>query len=413
MEIITVIIYLSIYLGLFATTFYILSFVHYSRKKREFYTDKELPAVSVIIPAYNEEETIEKTLKSVLKSDYPDFDVIVIDDGSTDNTLKIARKFENEKVRVFHKENGGKGTALNLGIKRAKGKIIFTMDADTTVDTKSMKNMVRFFKDEEIMCVSPAIVIDKPKNILQRVQYMEYLLGLFLRKAFASLKSIYITPGAFSAYRKTFFDKYGLYDVGNPTEDLEMALRIQYKGFYTENCPEAPVYTIAPSKFKELMIQRRRWYFGLLKNLWTYRKIIGKKYGDLGSFVIPTALVSIILSVIVVVYMFFKTVFEVKDTLVFYQSINFDFSSVFNINLYFIERVLFIFFSKPVVLFILLFMAVLGFYMHYASKKIGRLSGLFVNLVLFYLFFAILFGLWWVITLFYTAFSKTVKWREL
>src|SRR3989338_2176024 len=107
MEAITVIVYVSIYLGLFATTFYILSFISYSKKEREFYTDGELPSVSVIIPAYNEEETIEKTLKSVLKSDYPDFEVIIIDDGSSDNTLKIARKFENEKVRVFHKENGG------------------------------------------------------------------------------------------------------------------------------------------------------------------------------------------------------------------------------------------------------------------------------------------------------------------
>lgn len=410
MEIINILIYLSIYMGLFATTFYILSFISYSKKKRLLYTDDELPPVSVIVPAYNEEKTIAKTIKSILKSDYPDFEVIVIDDGSSDNTLKIARKFENEKIKVFHKGNGGKGTALNFGIKRARGKIIFTMDADTTVAPKSMKNMVRFFKDKEIMSVSPAIIVDKPKNILQRVQYMEYLLGLFLRKAFASLKSIYITPGAFSAYRKSFFDKFGLYDVGNPTEDLEMALRIQHKGYYTENCPEAPAYTTAPATFKELMTQRRRWYFGLLKNLWNYRKIIGKRYGDLGAFVIPTALVSIVFSVTVVVYMFFKALFEVKDNLLFYQSVNFDFSSILDINLYFVERVLFLFFSKPVVLFILLFMAVLGFYIHYASRKIGRLSGLFINLILFYMFFAVLFGLWWIISISYTVFSKTVKW---
>lgn len=411
MEIITVIVYLSIYLGLFATTFYILSFISYSKKERELYTDKELPSVSVIIPAYNEEETIAKTMKSVLKSDYPDFEIIIVDDGSSDNTLKIAKKFENEKIRVFHKENGGKGSALNFGLKLAKGKIIFTMDADTTVNPKSMKNMVRFFRDKQVMSVSPAIIIDKPRNILQRVQYMEYLLGLFLRKAFASLKSIYITPGAFSAYRKSFFDRFGGYDVGNPTEDLEMALRIQYRGYYTENCPEAPAYTTAPATFRELMIQRRRWYFGLLTNLWSYRRIVGRKYGDLGSFVIPTALVSILFSVIVVVYMFFKTLFEVKDNLIFYQSVNFDFSSLFNINLYVIERALFLFFSKPVVLFILLFMAILGFYMHYASRKIGKLSGLFTNLILFYIFFAILFGFWWTISIFYTIFSKTIRWR--
>src|SRR3972149_9930698 len=151
-------------------------------------------------------------------------------------------------------------------------------------------------------CVSPAIIIDKPKSILQRVQYIEYLLSLFLRKAFASLKSIYITPGAFSAYRKSFFGKHGGFDEGNVTEDLEMALRIQYKGYNTENCPEGPAYTIAPRKFGELMVQRRRWYFGLLINLRNYRKIMGKKYGDLGTFVIPIAIVSIFFSVFVVLY---------------------------------------------------------------------------------------------------------------
>ena len=411
MELITAIIYLSIYIGLVATTFYILSFISYSKKERPLYTDEELPQVTVIIPAYNEEDTIAKTIKSVLKSNYPDFEIIIVDDGSTDNTLEIARRFMNDKIRVLHKENGGKGSALNLGIKKAKGKIIFTMDADTTVDPKSMKNMVCFFKGKNVMCVSPAIIIDKPKSILQRVQYIEYLLSLFLRKAFASLKSIYITPGAFSAYRKSFFGKHGGFDEGNVTEDLEMALRIQYKGYNTENCPEAPAYTIAPRKFGELMVQRRRWYFGLLINLWSYRKIMGKKYGDLGTFVIPIAIVSIFFSVFVVLYLFFKTIFELRDNLLFYQSVNFDFSSLFNINFYLIERALFLFFSKPVVLFIILFMTVLGFYMHYASRKIGRLSGLIVNLFLYYLLFAILFGFWWVVSIFYTVFSKTVKWR--
>lgn len=412
MQIITVVVYLSVYIGLIATTFYILSFISYSKRERQLYTDRELPAVSVIIPAYNEEETIAKTIKSVLKSDYPDFEIIIVDDGSTDKTLEIARQYEREKIRVFHKENGGKGTALNFGIKLAEGKIIFTMDADTTVDSESMKKMVRFFKDKQVMSVSPAMVIDKPKNILQRVQYIEYLLGLFMRKAFASLKSIFIAPGAFSAYRKSFFDRFGGYDEGNVTEDLEMALRIQYHGYYTENCPEAPAYTTAPGKFKELMIQRRRWYFGLLKNLWHYRKMIGKKYGDLGAFVIPIALISIFFSVFVVLYLFFKTLLDVRNSLLFYQSVNFDFSSLFNINMYVIERALFLFFSKPPVLFIILFMAVLGFYMYYASRKIGKLSGLFINLVLFYMFFAVLFGFWWIISIFYTIFSRTVKWRE-
>lgn len=412
-EFVTIVIYLSIYLGLIATTFYILSFIADKKKKKPLYEDHELPSISVIIPAYNEENTISRTLKSILESDYPKskFEVIFVDDGSKDNTLKIAKKFEDKKIRIFHKENGGKGSALNLGISKAKGEIIFTMDADTTVDPQSMKNMVRLFKDKQVMSVTPAMIIDKPKNILQRIQYVEYLLGLFLRKAFSSVKAIYVAPGAFSAYRKEFFDEYGGYDVGNITEDLEIALRIQLHGYNTENCPEAPAYTIAPRKFKDILIQRRRWYYGLIKNLWNYRKLISVKYGDLGTFVIPVAIASIALAVFVTVYLFFKTIFDLRNELLFLQNINFDFVNYLNINLYVIERFLFLFFSKPVVIFILLFVFVLGFYMYYASKKIGKISGLIVNLTLFFLFFAILFGFWWVVSIFYALFNKQVKWR--
>lgn len=410
-DFITIVIYLSIYIGLVSTTFYILSFLAYKKKKRLLYTDDELPMVSVIIPAYNEEKSIAKTIKSISKSDYPSFEVIVVDDGSKDNTLEIARKFEGGKIRVLHKENGGKGTALNLAIKQAKGKIIFTMDADTTVDPQSMKRMVRFFKDKRVMSVTPAMIIDKPKNILQRIQHVEYVMGLFLRKAFASLRSIYVAPGAFSSYRKSFFDKYGGYDEGNITEDLEMALRIQSHGYHTENCPEAPAYTTAPRTLRALTIQRRRWYFGLIRNLWTYRRIISLKYGDLGTFVIPTAILSILFSVFITIYLFFKTIFNVRDNLLFLQSINFEFVSMFDLNLFVIERFLFLFFTKPVVIFILLFVLILGFYIYYASKKIGRLSGILFNLIFFFLFFAILFGFWWIVSFFYALFSREVKWR--
>ena len=272
MQVITIIIYISIYIGLITTSFYILSFIAGGKKKNLLYTDEELPSVSVIIPAYNEEKTIVNTIKSIAASDYPKFEIIVVDDGSKDKTLSLAKKLAGKNIRVFHKKNGGKGTALNFGIAKAEGEIVFTMDADTTVDPQSMKRMVRFFKNKDVMSVTPAIVLTPPKGILQRVQYTEYVLGLFLRKAFASLRAIYVSPGAFSAFRKSFFDKYGGYQTDNITEDLEMSLRIQFKGYHIENCPEAPAYTVPPSKFKELMIQRRRWYYGLLKNLWDYRK---------------------------------------------------------------------------------------------------------------------------------------------
>ena len=411
MGIITYVIYASIYIGLVTTTFYILSFISDTKKKKQFYNDDELPKVSVIIPAYNEEKSIANTIKSILGSDYPDFEVIVVDDGSKDKTYKIAKRFASSKVKIFTKKNGGKGHALNYGIKRAKGKIVFTMDADTFVEPRSMKNMVRYFKNPKIMSVSPAMLIHKPKSILQRIQHIEYVSGLFLRKAFAALQAVYVTPGAFSAYRKSFFDKYGGYDVGNITEDLEMSLRIQFKGYEIENCPDAPVYTIVPNKFKPLLIQRRRWYYGLIKNVWKYKKIFGRKYGDLGLFVLPIAWISIFFSVFITTFLFIKTAINVRSQLLFLQSVNFDVLSTTNFNLLTLERTLFLFFSNPVVIFILIFAGLLAFYIYYASRKVGRIRGVFVNLPLFFLFFAILFGFWWIVSIIYAIFAKEIKWR--
>jgi len=410
MEFINIIIYASIYIGLIATTFFILTFVADTKKKKPMYDNEELPKVSVIIPAYNEEKSIAETIKSILASDYPDFEVIVVDDGSKDDTLKIAKRFECDSVRVFHKENGGKGVALNFGIEKTKGKIIFSMDADTFVEPWSMKNMVRYFKDPKVMCVTPAMVVYKPKGVLQRLQHAEYVFGLFLRKVFAAINSIYIVPGAFSAYRKTFFDKYGGYEGGNITEDLELALRIQYYGYKTEHSPNAPAYTVAPKKFRALTVQRRRWYCGLMTNTWKYKKMIGKGYGDMGAFVMPIAWISIFFSIFIIAYLFIKTLFNLQKELLFLQHIDYDISGIFNLNLYTIERFLFLFFTNPIIIFIFVFMALLGIYTYYASNNV-KMFGMMLNIPFYFAFFAVLFSFWWVVSIIYALFHKEIKWR--
>ena len=197
----------------------------------------------------------------------------------------------------------------------------------------------------------------------------------------------------------------------NITEDLELALRIQYYGYRIENDPDAPVYTTAPSKFSHLLKQRRRWYVGLMRNLWDYRKIISSKYGDMGTFVIPIALLSIFFSVVITCYFFIKTIFDVKKELLFLNSINFDFSSAFDLNIHFIERYLFLLFTNPVFIFIIVFMIVVGFYISYASKKIGRVSSIAINLPLYFIGFAVLFGFWWIISLIYIFLNKKVSWK--
>lgn len=407
------VIYASIYLGLIATTFYILSYLSWEKKERKSYSENDLPSVSVIIPAYNEEKSIASTLKSVLKTDYPKekFEIIFVDDGSKDKTLEVAKSFEKQGIKVFTKNNGGKGSALNYGIKKAKGEIIFTMDADTFIKEDTIRKMVDYFADKEVMCVSPAMIIHNPRSFLQRIQSIEYLLGLFLRKTFASLNSVYVTPGAFSAYRKYFFDKYGGYDEKNMTEDLEMALRVQYNGYKIENAPNAIASTISPTNFFHLLKQRRRWYYGLIKNLWAYRKVISPKYGDLGMFVIPIGVISILFAVAVTVYLFFETAINVREELIFLSNINFDFFNMASLNLYTLERVIFLFITNPIVIFLSLFIIISLFYLFYASRKIGKTSGLWINVPLFFIFFATLFGFWWVVSIIYLIFNRKVSWK--
>jgi cellulose synthase/poly-beta-1,6-N-acetylglucosamine synthase-like glycosyltransferase len=413
MEFITYIMYASIYLGLVATSFYVLTYVAGKKTKPLLFEDNELPKVSVIIPVWNEEKSIERTLKTILASDYPEdkLEIIVVDDGSADKSLEIAMRFKSNRVKVFSKKNGGKGDALNYGIKRCSGEIVFTMDADTVVPPYSLKKMVRYFKNKDVMLVSPAIMVYEPKTFLERVQHIEFLLGLFLRKTFSFLNAIHITPGAFSAIRKEFFEKHGYYNVGNITEDLEITLRVQYHGYKIENAPDAPAYAIARGKFVELMVQRRRWYVGLIRNLLHYRKMISPKYGDMGAFVLPVAILSIFFAIIVTVYLFIKTLFDIKQELLFLNNINFDFNSVLGINGYILERFFFLLFTNPVFVFIMFFMVIFGIYLFYASRRLGKIAGIAINLPLFIMFFAVLFGFWWLVSMVYVLFNKKVVWR--
>jgi peptidoglycan-N-acetylglucosamine deacetylase len=413
MEFVQYIIYASIYIGLIATSFYALSYSSGRKKEKQLFSDEELPTVSILIPAYNEEKSIRRTIESILASNYPKkkFEIIVIDDGSKDKTLSIANRFKSKIVKIYTKTNGGKGTALNLGIKKSKGDIIFSMDADTFVAPDCVREMVRYFKSKEVMSVTPSMLIHKPKGILQRIQQAEYLFGLFLRKSFSSINAIHITPGAFSAYRRTFFEKHGAYDEGNITEDLEMSLRIQYLGYVVENSPGSPVHTIAPNKFRELLTQRKRWYVGLMRNTWKYKRIIGPKYGDLGMFVLPIAWISIFFSVFSINYMAIRAILRIKDELIFMSKINFDFTNALNINIFVIKRFVFTFFANPVIIFLLIFMIILWVYLRFATKHVGKTKGLSISIPLYFVFFALLFGFWWTVSIIYTVLNRNVKWR--
>jgi cellulose synthase/poly-beta-1,6-N-acetylglucosamine synthase-like glycosyltransferase len=413
------IVYSLTFIGLFATFFYILNIrTHF--KKKNLPSEAEDKSVSIIIPAYNEEKSIAKTIDSALALEYPSdkLEILVVDDGSKDNTLKIAKTFQKNTrfpVRVFSKANGGKGSALNFGIERAKNEIIVSMDADSYVEVKTLKRMVALFYSEKVMAVTSSMVVSNPRSIWQRIQQAEYYLGIFLRKSFSVVNAIHVTPGAFSAYRKKFFEKYGGYEEGNITEDLEIALRIQKNDYIIENAADALVSTIAPRTFMQTLVQRRRWYVGLAKNLFNYRGLFGPKKGILGILVLPLAVISVIFTIYLTCYAILRSILQVKQELLFLESINFDLGNLLNINGYlfrsYIINLFYNIFSNPVFLITFSFLFFLFFYMYFAKKNVGFKGSLFFNLLCFVLLYAILFTFWWIVSFVYILLGREVVWR--
>lgn len=408
------------YLSLVVFFFYLLNLKKIKEKDKicEESTDK---TVSIIIPAYNEEKSIEKTIESALAIDYPKekFEIIVVDDGSRDNTFKLAKKYEknNPNLQVFTKKNGGKGSALNFGIERAKNEIIITMDADTFAEPSAVKKMIAKFYSDDVIAVTPSMCVYKPKTLWQKIQQIEYYMGVFLRKSLAAINSIHVTPGAFSAYRKVFFDKHGGYDEHNITEDLEITLRIQSQDYIIENASEAVVYTVSPKTFKELMVQRRRWYTGLIKNLLSYKQLLFNwKKGILGLLVLPLAVFSIFSSVFLTGYFLIKSAEQILDNLNFLQSINFDIGGLFPTEIYLIKETLITFFyntfSNPLFLLSVFVLLSLIFYLKFAKKRTKSKENLQFSFFLFILFFSLLYAFWWIISFIYLMFNKKVVWRE-
>ena len=180
---------------------------------------KEYPYVSILVPAYNEKECITKTLKSCITQSYPNLEIIVIDDGSTDNTLKIAKQFHKEHKAILHKKNiafkivhqanKGKAKALNTGLKNSKGLFLMTIDADSYLSTRGIDTIMRYFTDKKIGAVSGNIIGLSKHKILDYIQFLEYELGVqFVKKAQSITGDVTITPGAFSVYKRKALKRF-------------------------------------------------------------------------------------------------------------------------------------------------------------------------------------------------------------
>ncbi|MGC9079781.1 MAG: glycosyltransferase, partial [Nanopusillaceae archaeon] len=181
---------------------YTLIFLYSYREEKIDVEIKEYPKVSIIVPAYNEEKNIGETLKRLVKLDYPKdkLEIIVVDDGSTDNTSEVVRKYIEKypNIKLFRKENGGKASALNYGIKNSTGEYIVTLDADSIPQEDSLKKMLKYFYYyKDVYVVVPAVQISSTKNFIEKYQYMDYVIYNFSRIVLDHMNAIFIAPGPF------------------------------------------------------------------------------------------------------------------------------------------------------------------------------------------------------------------------
>lgn len=291
--------YPFLFLAIFFESFILVTFLSKpARAARARRQSTTMPLVAVIVPCWNEAATVAATCNSLLALHYPKelLEVILVNDGSTDTTPEAMAQFaDNPRVRIIHKKNGGKHTALNTGIAATNADIIGCLDADSFVEPDALAEIIPCFARTEVAAVTAAMSVHNPKSILEHMQNAEYIFGITYRHVFASINGLYVIPGPFSFYRRNIVEKLGGFRHGHQTEDMEMALRLQHAGYEIENAPRARVYTNVPKTVATLVKQRTRWTTGFLRNiLGEYRSLVGnRRSGVLGILVLPSALLSI------------------------------------------------------------------------------------------------------------------------
>ncbi len=284
------------FVNIYFLVLFFIVFVLEGKNVRKAPAIKTLPSVSFIIPVYNKENSIAKVVESIKKLSYPKslMEIIAVDDGSKDGSYGILKKISG--IKLFRKKNGGRADALNFGIERAKGKIIACIDADSYPEKNSLIKAVRFFDDRNVAGVTVSSLANNPKNFLQKLQKLEYILLVLSRKLMERLNCIYVTPGPMALYRKDVVKKVGGFDTRNMTEDIEIAWRLLAKGYRIRMSVDSKVYTDVPGILKDWWHQRIRWNVGGTQTALKYSHLFFKKPSNIGMFILPLFTLSYLLT---------------------------------------------------------------------------------------------------------------------
>lgn len=306
--------FISLFLGIF--WLHIVSMKEETKKNMHFF-----PSVSLVVPARNEENGLGKTIHSLVSLDYPHDkkEIIIVDHGSTDRTAEIAQQLITQYphynillIQITHQKGHMKAHAFNAGLARAHGEFVACVDADTIVLKNSLKEMIPYFEESSVGAVISTIKVHQAKNMYEKIQHLEYIFATFTRSLMSKIDTLHVTPGALSIYRKQLFDKYGGFEEGNLTEDLEMAMRLRYHNYSIKLAHNSVTYTQVPNTFHALWNQRVRWFRGFISNSMKYRKMaFNKDYKLIGTFQYPLnflSLFTIVLMFILLIYTFLQKV---------------------------------------------------------------------------------------------------------
>ncbi len=295
--------YVCLFIGLYFEVFLLISFFEKKPVAKTSLTPKRYPTVAMIVPCFNEEQTVASTIESLLAMEYPQdkLEIVVVDDGSTDNTAAIAQKYEQAchapgyagaVVTYFYKENGGKYTALNFAIAHTTTELIGCLDADSFAAHDALIEAIKEFEaDPTAMAITPAMKVYRPRKVLELMQAVEYTFGIFYKKMFDNLSAINVLPGPFSMYKREVFEKIGVFRHAHNTEDMEIAFRMHANGLRIINAHTAFVYTTVPKSVRALLKQRTRWSQGFLQNARDYKHMFfNPQFGNFGMLVLPFGL---------------------------------------------------------------------------------------------------------------------------
>jgi cellulose synthase/poly-beta-1,6-N-acetylglucosamine synthase-like glycosyltransferase len=408
-----IILYILVFLSVYVQVFFLITFLE-NRKRivtRSGATVlSDYPAVTITIPCWNEEETVAKTVNSLLGVNYPKdkLKVFLIDDGSTDTTWQEIKKFESHpNVEIFQKKNGGKHTALNLGLEKSSTEFFGCLDADSIVDPESLVRLMSYFeKDKEVMAVAPSVTVNDPKNFIQYAQKAEYHMGVYFKKMLGLLGAINVTPGPLTVFRRKVFDDLGPYRHGHSTEDMEIAYRMQKHRYKIEHCHDAYVFTNTPTTLRKLYRQRLRWIYGFINNTIDYRHILfQKKYGNFATFTLPVGVISIFS----VSYLFGRIVYSlfdfVENKVVEWRTIGVDISaSAINFDPFFISV------QSVGFLILLIYLFVLSA-IFFGQKMTQEKNMVSLHILYFFPVFGLIAPIWFLKGIYNTILSRKPAWR--